>query len=364
MLLAAAFAPSASAGGAAITARGSVEQVDVTGATPGASYSLVNSKRQGHRHPQGRTRSGGIVFRHVDPGSGYRVREGGQAARHDLAALQGPQPALGAAQHQHLQPDASRGRLRLPDDPRRDEAGDQRAASGRQDSRDGPFPTLLEYSGYGYANPGRRRELDPGAASRSSASPWSTSTCAAPAARAAPSTTSSRSRASTATTRSRRSPASPGSSTTRLRMTGVSYGGISQLFVGATRPPSLAAITPLSVIDNTQTTLYPGGILNSGFALSWAKDRVHDALPASPTGGQSWAYQRIQNGDTVCAANQDLHPGGRRSAGQDQAQPLLPAQGRRPALAGHLRPQDQGPRLPRLPVDRRADRRPLPRPRR
>ncbi len=62
------------------------------------------------------------------------------------------------------------------------------------------------------------------------------------------------------------------------------------------------------MIDNTQTTLYPGGILNSGFALSWAKDRVHDALPASPTGGQPWAYHRIQDGDTICEANQDLHP--------------------------------------------------------
>ena len=40
----------------------------------------------------------------------------------------------------------------------------------------------------------------------------------------------------------------------------------------------------------------------------WAEDRVHDALPASPTGGQPWAYQRIQNGDTTCKANQDLHP--------------------------------------------------------
>ena len=63
-------------------------------------------------------------------------------------------------------------------------------------------------------------------------------------------------------------------------MMGVSYGGISQLFVGATRPPDLAAIAPLSVIDNTQTTLYPGGILNTGFALQWAEDRVHDAEPA------------------------------------------------------------------------------------
>ena len=39
---------------------------------------------------------------------------------------------------------------------------------------------------------------------------------------------------------------------------GVSYGGISQLFVGATRPPSLAAITPLSVIDNTRDHALPG----------------------------------------------------------------------------------------------------------
>src|SRR5918995_26072 len=59
---------------------------------------------------------------------------------------------------------------------------------------------------------------------------------------------------------------------------------------------------------STATTLYPGGILNTGFALNWAKERVHDALPASPSGGQPWAYQRIQEGDQTCAANQALHP--------------------------------------------------------
>ena len=91
-------------------------------------------------------------------------------------------------------------------------------------------------------------------------------------------------------------------------MVGLSYGGISQLFVAATKPPSLAAIAPLSVIDNTATTLYPGGILNTGFALSWAKDRVHDAKPASATGGQPWALKRIREGDKTCKANQALHP--------------------------------------------------------
>ena len=30
-----------------------------------------------------------------------------------------------------------------------------------------------------------------------------------------------------------------------------------------------------------QTTLFPGGILNTGFALEWAKDRIHDAKPAT-----------------------------------------------------------------------------------
>jgi len=91
-------------------------------------------------------------------------------------------------------------------------------------------------------------------------------------------------------------------------MMGISYGGISQLFTAATRPPDLAAITPLSVIDNTQTTLYPGGILNTGFALEWAKERVHDAEAAGPSSGQAWAYKRVQEGDETCKADQALHP--------------------------------------------------------
>jgi uncharacterized protein len=94
----------------------------------------------------------------------------------------------------------------------------------------------------------------------------------------------------------------------QVGMMGISYGGISQLFTAETQPPSLAAISPLSVIDNTQTTLYPGGILNTGFALEWAKERVHDAEAAAPGHGQEWAYKRIQEGDGTCAENQALHP--------------------------------------------------------
>jgi uncharacterized protein len=94
----------------------------------------------------------------------------------------------------------------------------------------------------------------------------------------------------------------------RVGMMGISYGGISQLFTAATRPPHLAAISPLSVIDNTQTTLYPGGILNTGFALEWAKERAQNAEAAGPGKGQAWAYKRVQEGDGTCADNQALHP--------------------------------------------------------
>jgi predicted acyl esterase len=93
----------------------------------------------------------------------------------------------------------------------------------------------------------------------------------------------------------------------KVGMMGISYGAISQLFTAQTDPPSLAAISPLSTIDSVATTLFPGGILNTGFALEWAKERVHDALPASPTGGQPWAYKQIQAGDQTCKANQAMH---------------------------------------------------------
>jgi predicted acyl esterase len=90
-------------------------------------------------------------------------------------------------------------------------------------------------------------------------------------------------------------------------MVGISFPGITQLFVARTRPPHLAAITPLSVFDDTYDTLYPGGIFNNGFALGWAKDRQADARPATRAGqGQKWARTRIADGDETCRANQSL----------------------------------------------------------
>jgi predicted acyl esterase len=96
----------------------------------------------------------------------------------------------------------------------------------------------------------------------------------------------------------------------KVGMFGISYGGISQLFTAATRPPSLEAISPLSVIDATATTLYPGGIRNDGFAVAWAKERQAEAQPAGQgkNGTQPYAEQQIKDGDQVCKANQVLHP--------------------------------------------------------
>jgi predicted acyl esterase len=95
----------------------------------------------------------------------------------------------------------------------------------------------------------------------------------------------------------------------QVGMMGISYGGISQLFTGQLDPPDLAAISPLSVIDATATTLYPGGDLNTGFAVPWAKDRQQQAQPAGvgATGTQQYAEQRVAQGDATCRSNQALH---------------------------------------------------------
>jgi predicted acyl esterase len=84
-------------------------------------------------------------------------------------------------------------------------------------------------------------------------------------------------------------------------MVGISYPGISQLYVARTQPPHLSAITPLSVLDDSfRGTLYPGGILNTGFAYPWARERSEQAEPY----GQGWERDQVDAGDTECAQNQ------------------------------------------------------------
>ena len=89
----------------------------------------------------------------------------------------------------------------------------------------------------------------------------------------------------------------------QVGMVGLSYPGITQLFVAREKPPGLAAISPLSVIGNTVTTLVPGGILNDGFALQWVDKVLDKARPY----GQGWEQARVDAGDALCAENQLLH---------------------------------------------------------
>src|SRR3954451_15303524 len=77
-ILALAFAGSAEA---AMSVHGSARQVYATGVAPGAKMALVNAK--GHRVAGKRADSlGGLLFRNVKPGSGYRIRpaKGGAAS--------------------------------------------------------------------------------------------------------------------------------------------------------------------------------------------------------------------------------------------------------------------------------------------
>jgi hypothetical protein len=88
----------------------------------------------------------------------------------------------------------------------------------------------------------------------------------------------------------------------RVGMVGLSYSGIAQLYAAATQPPSLAAITPLSVIADPWLQQYPGGVYNSGFTRQWLAARDRQSAP----GGSSWVRARIDAGDQACAEHQVL----------------------------------------------------------
>jgi uncharacterized protein len=276
---------------AAVKARGSVNQVQVTGAKPGSEL-VLRDRRARKVASQRASQLGGAVFRNVKAG---RYTLGSRRVTVLRSISKPPSEKL----YKQSIPKSGYGYLTTRD-------GTQLAIDVHLPSGPGPYPTLVEYSGYAYANPA-------GAASSVGA--------IATLLGFAVVDVNMRGTGCSGGAFDYFEPLQgldgydvietvarkPWVLHHKVGMVGLSYGGISQLFVAATRPPSLSAITPLSVIDNTQTTLYPGGILNTGFALSWAKDRVHDGKPASATGGQPWALDRIKAGDKTCKANQALH---------------------------------------------------------
>jgi predicted acyl esterase len=296
---------------AAVEAKGSVEQVYATGLKPGAKMTLFDAKGDVVRTEKA-TEEGGVVFRRVKPGKGYRVaKPNGSGRSGPLTVLtKRSAPPDESIYDQEIEPEGyqyleTRDGTELAINVHPANTATALGVPGPP-SPGTPTPTLIEYSGYGYADPDGPES---GIAVIGNLMGFNVvdvnmrGTGCSGGSFDFFETLQSLDGYDVIETISRQPWVEHG----KVGMMGISYGGISQLFVAQTQPPSLAAITPISLIDQVQTTLYPGGILNTGFAYEWAKDRAEDAKPAGPESGQPWAYERIQEGDQTCAANQALH---------------------------------------------------------
>ncbi|HEU5035074.1 MAG TPA: CocE/NonD family hydrolase [Mycobacteriales bacterium] len=330
---------------AAFTATGSAKQVYVTGVAGGARLALIN--RSGDRVATKRADSlGGAVFYKVSPGSGYRVRvlpDGPTSGRLTVHSER-PAPWDPKVYDQSI-PDHGYGYLTTrdgtklayyvhpPTAPAGEPIPDNNLPTGLPDYAP-PYPTLIEYSGYGYANP---------------AGPTNGIAVLANLMGFAVVDVNMRGSGCSGGAYNFFEPLQnldgydvietiarqPWVKGHKVGMMGISYGGISQLFTAQLRPPSLAAISPLSVIDATATTLYPGGIRNDGFAVAWAKERQAEAQPAGQgrKGTQPYAEQRIRDGDKTCKSNQVLH-----GEAQDLLKTIRQNSHYRPAVADPLDP--------------------------
>src|SRR5947207_7844466 len=250
------------------SAHGSVEQVYVTGLAPNEQMSLVDGSGTTVA-TQPADPQGGLLFRNVAPGNGYRVRPaagGTESGPLTVLSTQSAPPSTDV--YNQSIPSSGYGYLTTRDGtklaidvhPPSDvtnvlPTGSLPAPPG------GPYPTLIEYSGYGYANP---------------AGPTNGIAILANLMGFAVVDVNMRGTGCSGgafdffeplqnldgydviETISRQ----PWVRDHKVGMMGISYGGISQLFTAQLRPPHLAAISPLSVLDATAPTLYPGGVLN------------------------------------------------------------------------------------------------------
>lgn len=305
-------------GNAEFVARGSIRQVFVTHAQPAQALELRDGA--GKAVAQGTAdKWGSHIFRKVAPGKGYRVHDSKQptlkSAAVDVLDAASSLPPQSFYTDQKV--GSGVGYLKM-----RDGTTLAYFATLPGPADKGPYPTIVNYSGYDPAKPGK--PLVP---------KEQQGLCeTVPALCAAPSDASALVMAlggyATVSVNIRGTGCSGGAydyfeelqlldgydiveavaaqpwvAFHKVGMTGLSYPGITQLFVAKTAPPSLGAIAPLSVIGNTATTLVPGGILNKGFALQWISHVFAKAAPY----GQGWEQAQVDAGDTICKENQLLH---------------------------------------------------------
>ncbi len=296
-----------------LSARGSVEQVQVTHASPGAMVQLLAAAGTVAKTATADAQ-GSVLFRKVPAAAGYVVESGGvRTAPVTVRAAGEPPPEAAFYRAQRLVPgfqyletrDGTRlsAYVTLPGPP---EAG--------------PYPTVVSYSGYSPSKPGEPIE------------DYAFLCSDLPAICDPPDDASALFAAllgyATVGVNIRGTGCSGGAYDFfeelqlldgydiietvaaqpwvlhgKVGMVGLSFPGISQLFVASRRPPGLASIAPESVIGNAATTMLPGGILNDGFAVNWVTNVIAKAAPY----GQGWERGRVDAGDRQCAENQLLH---------------------------------------------------------
>lgn len=318
----------------ALSARGSVGEAYVVGARPGERLALLDAG--GRTVRTGRAdRFGSRIFRELPPGARLRVQAGARrvpAFAGTRAALRrtppfgvlrgGSPPPRSFYRRERLRPGLNyvtvRDGIEL--------AMTVRLPPGRT-LADGPFPTLVEYSGYQVAAPG---DLLASIVAELGGAPAGSDPLVPAASTAVGSAIAPLLGFAVVSVQMRGSGCSGGAfdlfglPTTydgydaietvaaqpwvrggRVGMVGISFSGMTQLFTAGTRPPHLAAIAPMSVADDAYATGFPGGIRNTGFARDWLVERAADARPA-PAGGQPYARALVRAGDRRCAANQRL----------------------------------------------------------
>jgi predicted acyl esterase len=276
------------------TVQPGVEQIAVLGAKPGDSLDVV---QQGTSVATGTVDTqGSLLFRNLTAGAGYRVQSATDASDEVTVADATTTPDVSLyTTKQTLLPAGGFGYVVTRD-------GTTLSANvilpGPADK--GPYPTVVEYSGY--------QPSDPDSAQL--AQLYTAQGFAYVGVNMRGTGCSGGSYRFFETVQSldgydaiEAIAAQPWVKDHQVGMVGISYPGITQLFVAATQPPSLNSITPLSVLDDSfRSTLYPGGILNTGFAVNWTQQRMDDSKPY----GEGWTKKRADGGDTRCADNQKL----------------------------------------------------------
>ena len=306
-------------GAASFKVRGSLEQVFVTGAEPGQALVLYDTLG-GHTAEATADYQGSHIFREVKPFDGYAVASGDGSEISpavEVRAVEGSVPPQEFYEAQTLEPGF--GYLTMRD-------GTKLSVYVQLPGpvEDGPYPTLVNYSGYSPSEPAGSLPI-----SGIDVTPF----CGDFPVLCDPPNHPSGIIAgvfgyATVGVNMRGTGCSGGAYDffeplqvtdgydiieavaaqdwvrhNEVGMIGISFPGISQLFTAQANPPSLAAITPLSVISGADTTLGPGGIINDGFAVEWATQVLNRADPY----GQGWEQGQVDGGDTICEENQLLH---------------------------------------------------------